>query len=195
MITAVLFDLNGVLITSEHLSSRFEHVYGVSSISFVAALKTVMSVARKPDSPSVYSLFKPFFTEWGLTITESEFLHFWFSGESVNRAALQYVEELRKQGAAVFVLSNNFRERTTYYRQHFSEIFSQVTQAYFSWETGFVKPSEEALRNVLQEHQLLPSEVVYFDDSAENIEVAKRLGVDGQLWVDLETAKAYLAAH
>jgi HAD superfamily hydrolase (TIGR01509 family) len=193
MLKAVFFDLNGVLVTSEHLSSRFEAVYGVPSAMFVAALKTVMAVARKPDSPSVYSLFAPFFTEWQLTITESDFLQFWFSGEHVNVEALSCVAELRKRGVAVFVVSNNFRERTEYYRQYFDEVFAHVSNAYFSWETGFVKPSKEALQYVLEENNLNPVEVVYFDDSAPNVEVAKSLGVDGQLWVDLQTAKGYLA--
>ena len=192
MIQAVFFDLNGVLITSEFLSNRFEETYGVSKEKFIQALKAIMTVVRKPDAPPMYSLWIEYFEEWGLTLSESDFLQFWFSGESINNDALEYAKQLKEKGVKVLVVSNNFRERTQYYRSHFPELFENIDAAYFSWETGFVKPSIEAISHALNEHHLNPSEVVYFDDSNENIEAAKSLGVDGQLWVDLETAKEYI---
>jgi putative hydrolase of the HAD superfamily len=192
MIQAVFFDLNGVLITSEFLSNRFEKTYGVSKEKFIQALKSVMSVVRKPDAPPMYALWTDHFSEWGLVLSESDFLQFWFSGESINNDALEYAKRLKEKGVKVLVVSNNFRERTQYYRSHFPELFENINAVYFSWETGFIKPSVDAINHALNEHNLNPSEVVYFDDSNENIEVAKSLGVDGQLWVDLETAKEYI---
>lgn len=192
MIQAVFFDLNGVLITSEYLSKRFEDEYGVRNDTFVEALQEVMSVARKPGAPSVYSLWEPYFLDWDIDINEQTFLSFWFSGESVNTEALSYVAELKKLGIEVYVISNNFAERTGYYRETFPEIFEQLNGAYFSWETGNVKPSMASLEAVLIENNLDPEKVVYFDDSPKNIEVARELSVDGQLWVDLETAKEYV---
>lgn len=192
MIQAVFFDLNGVLITSEFLSNRFEETYGVPKEKFIRALKVVMGVVRKPDAPPMYSLWVPYFEEWGLKLREDDFLQFWFSGESINNQALEYVKQLKEIGVKVLVISNNFRERTQHYRSHFPELFEHIDAAYFSWETGFVKPSVEAISHALNEHGLDASNVVYFDDSNENIEVATSLGVDGQLWVDLETAKEYI---
>lgn len=192
MIKAIFFDLNGVLITSEYLSSRFEATYGIRGDEFISALKEVMFIARKPSAPTLYSLWKPYFEQWNLSLGEEDFLNFWFSGEKVNAEALGYVKELNVKGIDVFVLSNNFRERTQFYRESFPEIFLNVKQAYFSWETGNVKPNPTALEAVLLENNLTPKEVIYFDDSLENIQMAKNLGVDGQIWIDLQAAKDYV---
>ena len=192
MIQAVFFDLNGVLILSEYLSDRFEKAYGVPSADFVSALKEVMAVVRKPNAPSMYSLWQPYFEKWGINLTEEQFLDFWFSGESINTEALEYVKELKGKGIKILVVSNNFRERTIFYRKHFPELFEGLDGAYFSWETGYVKPSTDALQVALSEQGLLPEEVVYFDDSEENVEIAKSIGVDGQLWSDLKTAREYI---
>lgn len=194
MFKAVFFDLNGVLIESEFLSKRFEEKSGVPNEEFVAALKEIMAVVRKPNAPAMYSLWEPYFEKWGVSLTEEEFLNFWFYGESVNEAALSYVQELKEKGIKVFVVSNNFRERTAFYRSHFPQIFQNLDGAYFSWETGFVKPSREALEFVLSEHNLEPSDVIFFDDGESNVAVAKELGIDGQLWPGLEEAKKYIAS-
>jgi len=192
MLKAVFFDLNGVLIISEYLSDRFEVAYDVPSEDFIPALKNVMDVVRKPSAPNMFSLWVPYFKKWQINLNEGDFLNFWFMGESVNKEALTYVESLRSKGIKVFVVSNNFRERTLFYRSQFSEIFDNLDDAYFSWETGNVKPDREAIEYVLNEQNIKPEEVVYFDDSQKNIEVAKNIGVDGQLWVDLDTAKKYI---
>lgn len=189
---AIFFDLNGVLIDSEYLSTRFEECFGVPNDEFFSVHKEIMSVVRKPNAPSIFSLWQPHFEKWGVALSEEEFLNFWFSGESVNQEALEYVKELRKKGIVVMVVSNNFKERTEFYRSTFPEIFENLNGAYFSWKTGHVKPSKEALQFALSEHCLQPSEVIYFDDSQGNVDVAREIGIDGQLWPGLEKAKEYI---
>lgn len=195
MIQAVFFDLNGVLINSEYLSVRFAREFGVAETEFIAALKDIMAIVRKPQAPTLYSLWHPYFSKWGITLSEEAFLQFWFSGERVEAEALKYTEELKAEGIKVFILSNNFRERTEFYRREFPQIFTAVEASYFSWETGFVKPDPAALALVLREQTLKPERVVYFDDSQDNIAMGQSLSVDAQLWPGLAKAKEYVAAR
>lgn len=194
MLQALIFDLNGVLIKSELLSSRFEREFGVMSSEFMPVLKEVMSQVRKPSAPSAYSLWKPYLSTWNLSLSEQEFFDFWFAGESVDKNVLAYVQEMYEKGMQVFILSNNFRERTMYYREHFPQLFTHVTRAYFSWETGHVKPSVGSLQQVLDESGLLPERVVFFDDSKDNVAIAEGLGVRASIWTDLKSAREFVDA-
>ncbi|PIN75197.1 hypothetical protein COV17_04120 [Candidatus Woesearchaeota archaeon CG10_big_fil_rev_8_21_14_0_10_36_11] len=189
MIEAIIFDLNGVFIEREFVSDTIEREYGVDSELFMAALKDVMPKVRKPNAPSSYELWKPYLDKWNIKLTEDEFFDFWFSREHVVQELFNYSRELREEGVKVFILSNNFRERTTYYREHFPELFDAVDRAYFSWETGFVKPDERAFKNILEENGLEAENCVYFDDSQRNIDVAKRLRMHAELYKDIETTK------
>jgi putative hydrolase of the HAD superfamily len=50
-------------------------------------------------------------------------------------------------------------------------------KAYYSNETGFRKPETEIYELVLQEQRLIPNETLFIDDKAENIDAAKKLGI------------------
>lgn len=192
MIKAIIFDLNGVFIQSEPLSKRAAEKFGVSEDEFWEVLKAGLKVARQPGADNAFSLWQPGLKKLGMNISEEEFYKLWLSGESVVSEFIEYAKELRKKGIRVFMLSNNFRERTEYYRKNFSEIFENTDKAYFSWETGLVKPAPEAYENIFKEHDLVAAEVIYFDDSEENIRVAGGLGIDAQKFADLDKTKEYI---
>lgn len=189
---AVIFDLNGVFLESQFLSARFKERFGISEDQFLPALKEIMGVVRKPSSPPAFSLWKPYLDKWKVPLSEEEFFRFWFSGEKLVSELVEYARALRDRGVKVFILSNNLKERTQYYRQHFPEIFKNVDKAYFSWETGLVKPSVESLKLVISENSLNPQDCLYFDDSDANIKVARSLGIRSEKWSGLPAAKAVI---
>lgn len=194
MIKAIIFDLNGVFLESPPLSERFQEKFGVPTDKFLPVLKDVMDKVRRPDAPPAFSLWKPHLDSWGLDLSEDEFFDFWFSGEHLVPALLDYAKRLRESGLRVFVLSNNFRERTSYYRQNLSEIFKDLDGEYFSWETGYVKPDLEAYKNILDKNSLKPEECIYFDDSDKNIEVARSLGIHAEKYEGLKATKRAIEA-
>ena len=194
MIKAVIFDVNGVFIESEMLSDRFKRDYGVSSKDVISALKDIMPIVRQPNAPSSYNLWKSYLQKWNVQLTEKKFFDYWFSGEQLVLEMLKYARELRKRKIKVFLLSNNFKERTTYYREYFPELFKAVDRAYFSWETGFVKPDRKAYLSICKENRLLPQEFIYFDDSESNVIVAKSLGIHAEPWQGLSNAKKTIDA-
>jgi len=67
-----------------------------------------------------------------------------------------------------------------------------VNKAYFSWETGFVKPEEMAWKNILKENKLLPQQCVYFDNDEENVAAAREFGLYAEHWKGLKQAKGVL---
>lgn len=178
MIKAIIFDLNGVFLESQLLSTRFCQKFpNVSEEEFVQALKDVMSQVRKPGVSNAFKLWQPYFQKWGLSLSSNDFWQFWFSGEHLVPKLLEYAQTFRQKGIKVFILSNNFKERTQYYREHFPEIFSSVDGSYFSWETGFVKPEPSTFTNLLERNNLKPEETIFFDDQDKNIETATSLGI------------------
>lgn len=182
-INSVIFDLNGVFLESEPLSKRIEDKFNVDKDLFWTELKNILKIARTPDKRPE-NLWDPITNL--LKISQNDFFNFWFSGENINSDLLNFAKELKKDGCKIFILSNNLKERTEYYRQNFPELFNSFDGVYFSWETGFVKPDQKAFENILRINNLDPDKCVYFDDSLDNIEVAKNLGIHATIFENLQ---------
>lgn len=185
-IKTIIFDFNGVFVKSEPLSKRLEEKYGVPASESWPVLKDILKQVRTPG-PHSDTVWDPILNL--LKTTRNEFFDFWFSGESLNHDLYLYAQELVLSGYKIIILSNNFSERTTYYRQQFPQIFSLVHAAYFSWETGLVKPDPQVFTSLLSSNNLLPGECVYFDDSQENTATAQSLGIHSYIYSDLANTR------
>ena len=186
---AIIFDLNGVFLKSEYMSDRVKKDFGIDDQEYIQALHHIMPQVRVPNAPDIFPLWEPYFKKWGISMTEEKYLNYWFSGENIVQELLDYAKQLKQEGKKVFILSNNFKERSTYYREHFPDLFDYLDHAYFSWETGFVKPNPEAWKKILQDHNFQPEECMYFDDSQKNVDAAKSIGLHAELYKNLEETK------
>jgi len=195
MIKAIIFDLNGVFLKSEYLTKRIEEKFNIPSDESLTVLKESLKETRLNPKVKIFKYWRDLFEKYKINITESEFLLFWFSGESLVNDFVLLSQELRERGLEVYIFSNNFKERTEYYRENFKEIFDNVNGAFFSWETGYVKSDPEAYTNLLNLIKVKPEEVIYFDDSKENIELAKSIGIKGYVYIDFETTRDILVKN
>ena len=176
-VKAIIFDLNGILVLSEPFSKRIEAKFGVNADDFYQSIKEVMRIVRNPNVTDSFPIWKPHLDKLGLFLSRDEFFTFWTTGERVDFQAIELIKKLKSRRFRIFILSNNFRERTQFYRANFPQIFEFVDESYFSWETGFIKPDPQAFKLILDENSLKAEECVYFDDSSENVGVARSLGI------------------
>lgn len=181
MIKAIIFDLNGVFIVSPKLSERMEADFNVPIEEFLEALKQNMDKVRRPGAIDM-GLWQPYFDKWGLNFSEQEFYDYWFSEEKENKKLVDLAKKLKAKDIKLFILSNNFQRRAEYYDKTFpflNEVFDKI---YYSWQTGFVKPDIRALNNILEDNNLSPKSIIYFDDSEKNIDLAKSLGIEAHIF-------------
>jgi epoxide hydrolase-like predicted phosphatase len=188
MIKAVIFDLNGLFIQSPNLSDRFQKEFNVPTEKFLVALKDIMPKVRMPDVQDTFSYWEPYLKKWSIKLSKEEFFDFWFGAEEEVVELVKIARELKNKGIKIFILSNNFKERSIYYARNFSflEMFDKV---YYSWQTGFAKPDTKAFENLLKENNLEPNKCIYFDDSKNNVESAKSLGINAFVFENAENLK------
>lgn len=179
---AVIFDLNGVFIQSPKLSDRFYENFGIDKDKFLTVLKEIMGKVRLADADDCYKYWKPFLSSWGITFSSEEFYDFWFSAERPNSEMVELAADLKKRGFRIFILSNNFKERADFYEKNFPFIKEISEKVYYSWQTNHIKSDTQAYTKVLEENNLKPEDVIFFDDSEDNIKLATSLGISSYLF-------------
>ena len=117
-------------------------------------------------------------------LTHDEVLSAWlgYVGGPVDLSRLDAIDDLRRRGYRTFLLSN-----TNPYVQQWAEspafcaygrpLSSFMDKCYTSYEVGIMKPAEGIFRHMLTDADILPSETLFLDDSAANVEAAARLGI------------------
>ena len=70
------------------------------------------------------------------------------------------------------------------------DFFTEVDGGVFSYQERVIKPDEKIYHILLDRYALLPEETLFFDDNAENIAAAQRIGIHGILFTTLPEAKA-----
>lgn len=68
-----------------------------------------------------------------------------------------------------------------------------LDHAFLSFETGLLKPDDDAFEDVLRHYQVSAGEVLFVDDNALNIEAAARLGFDARLTRGARSFRSHLA--
>jgi len=77
----------------------------------------------------------------------------------------------------VYGFSNTNRTHQLYWEKHFPRVHATFEKMYVSSEIGLRKPDAEAFHYILNDISVQPDELLFFDDSIENIEGASKLGI------------------
>ena len=96
---------------------------------------------------------------------------------------LQRLKELREAGYRVVMLSNTNEAHWPQVESLFIEAAGEPLESYFdslhlSYRMRRRKPEPEIFLDLLAAENASPGDCIFFDDSAENCEVARSLGID-----------------
>lgn len=132
--------------------------------------------------------------ELEIPLSYEQFAHGWqaiFVG--LRPEVIAIMNALRARGERVVVLSNTNRLHTTFWPDEYPEIRAAADHVYLSQEMGMRKPEARIYEKVLESEGFSASECVFFDDNADNIEGARRLGINSVLVADKTTIPDYFA--
>ena len=191
MIKAVIFDWGGVLIDNPHL-------IGYCAKSLKVNARVLESIFFKYESKfqkgviSEKKLWNKISSK--LEIYKSTNKSLW--GEAVKnvftdkKEVYRLVLELKNKGFKTGILSNTELPAVKYfYDNKYDKYFDAVV---FSCIEGMIKPNKNIYLLALKKLKVKPQEALFIDNSYENIFGAKRAGINGILFKNLDQLKKEL---
>lgn len=179
-ITHVLLDADGVLqATRGGWSTPFERWFGDRSLEF---LETVGAVERtslcggESFRPALAAVVERFQVEAPV----DDVYAVWLDIE-VDETSMAIARELRDRGFGVHLATNQHAERCEHMRTvlGYDAFFDR---SFYSCELGVAKPDPDYFRVILDELQVAASDVFFIDDSQENVDGARRVGLAAEQW-------------
>lgn len=104
---------------------------------------------------------------------------------------MEWIKELKSRGYRLYVLSNYAKDLLARTRDKMP-FLPYMDGVVFSHECHLMKPEWEIYKHLCDSYSLLPSECVFIDDNAENIEAARKFGIHGIRFTGYEDAKSRL---
>ena len=105
--------------------------------------------------------------------------------------AIPWIQELKQKGYGVYYLSN-FSEKAYVECADALDFLPFTDGGILSYRDGVIKPEKEIYDLLLSRFGLKAEECVFLDDTAENVEAAKRFGFAGIVFQTKEQAEEEL---
>ncbi len=104
----------------------------------------------------------------------------------------EWIDSLKKKGYKVYILSN-FSKKGIEECPDELDYIGKTDGAVISYRVNLIKPDPRIYEHILEKFDINPSEAVFIDDNADNIEAAKKFGINTILFTGKEDADKGLA--
>lgn len=195
MIKNCIFDLGNVMVTyhaKNYLQSKFqepalcdflyEHIFGSPEW-------LMLDEGTMKESQLIEQLIHQYPTY------RNEILHafdHWDDSLVLKNDSFAFAQSLKQQGFNLYILSNIQSEVYQRLIQRYPKWSELFTGAIISAEVKMIKPNPDIYTLCLNTFHLHASECLFFDDTYENIESAKKLGIHAIWFQDLDEVKEQL---
>jgi putative hydrolase of the HAD superfamily len=108
----------------------------------------------------------------------------------INSATVQLMRDAKASGFILGILSNMPHDFLTWARGRIP--FSEADAAVYSCEYNIIKPEPMIYEKLQEKTGCEYKEIVFFDDIADNIAMARKLGIQGFVWEGPQAARTQL---
>jgi len=184
---AIIFDLGGVVLNLDYNRTvnafkelgkeNFEHLYAKSNQDKIFDQFETGAISAK----EFRAYMKSFLDE---TVSENEIDFAWNSMLlDLPKKRIDLLLKL-KERYKIFLFSNTNEIHLDAFQKIIADTHGNSTllenifhQTYYSHLVGLRKPTAEAFQKVIDDHQLIPQQTLFIDDSIQHIEGAQNLGI------------------
>lgn len=183
MITTLLLDVDGVLLIGDPWHKELAATHGITDEMLAVFFRNSFQPCLTGQADLKEEL-AAYLTRWGWPSSVDEFIDYWFCHYTLNEELLQSVRQLREQGVRCYLATQQERYRTDYLLRtlNFAHLFDGC---FSSVDIGYMKSDQRFFATVLRKlDECAPAEMLFWDDHAGNVAVAREMGIQAEVYSD-----------
>lgn len=182
MIKALLFDIDGVIVTGEAWHRQLEQTYSITQEMLSSFFQRSFRACLVGQA-DLKEVLTPYLAEWGWPHSTQAFLDYWFCRErAVDEQLLQVVQGLRLRGLPCFLATQQERYRTRYL-QHDMGLADSFDGMFSSADLGALKSEPGFFQTILLKlNGYRADEILFWDDTPGNVKTAQSVGIQAELY-------------
>jgi putative hydrolase of the HAD superfamily len=176
-----LFDVDGVIVNSDYFTVTYCQEFDIKISEFEDFFNNdfLACLIGKKD---LKEAIKPWLKKWNWTKSVEAFLMYWFEAENkLNVELLEQIKSLKQNNNRLFLATNQEKYRVAFLNQEMG-LNKYFEKTYSSSLIGYTKPNEFFFNYIINDLKTNPEQIHFYDDSLENVEAAKRLGIHSNLY-------------
>ncbi|WP_312163247.1 HAD-IA family hydrolase [Phenylobacterium sp.] len=182
VISALLFDADGVIQRAPHFAQRLEKAFGAAPTDLAGCVAEIFA-AETPclSGKGEYTeALKPVLQRWGAGCDPLEFLEAWHLIDA-DAGVLCLIETLRATGVYCALASNQEAHRA----RRMSDALGYRTMfdaEFYSCDIGHAKPDPRYFEHILSSASLDARRTLFIDDRPDNVDAARAVGLNAMLF-------------
>ncbi|MFI3206381.1 MAG: HAD family phosphatase [Clostridia bacterium] len=101
--------------------------------------------------------------------------------------ANSWVKSMKDKGFKIYILSNYGTDTFAMSQKNF-DFLNYIDGKLMSYEVGLIKPDPKIYEKLIEKFSLVPQDCVFFDDKIDNVNEAKKHGINAIHFTNYETA-------
>ncbi len=186
MIKAIIFDADGVIVRPKtFFVSRAFELFGIPKQEFMALIHGQFKRCTTGEL-ELLDILPKYLERWNVPVDATTFVRQWLEHEHhIDTALLERIQVLRTNGIPCYLGTNQERNRANYMKLEMG-FLKTLDGVFASSDLGFRKPDLEFYKAVKDKIQLPASEVLFWDDSLENVAAAREAGWNAEVFLNLQ---------
>ena len=185
MIKVFLLDADGVTLKKQgYFSEIYSKEYGVAVEKIMPFFKNEFRNCQLGKS-DLKEVLPKYLAEWGWEKSVEDFLGYWFNSNTMaDEEVINKIQSIRAGGIICYLATDQDKYRAEYIKNnlHYKDKFDGF---FFSCELGYSKVTPDFFKAVVSKLGLVPADIFFLDDEDENIESAKKVGIQAKFYNNL----------
>lgn len=186
----ILFDVDGLVITSERFSARLERDYETPWEAMRPFFEGPFTQCKLGHANLKAELEKVL-RAWNWRGSVDDLLSYWFKDMQVSEEVIELVQKLRLQGVRCYLATNQTSERAEYLLNNL-KLGTRFDGIYNSAQLGYLKSDPAFFEKILENERIASDQILLIDHDEPNLKAAQVAGIATHYYTNLSTLTSFL---